>query len=120
MACLREDSKESCFLRAAAIFLDSLDWKALFFHDFRDFRDLEASRLPAGAGMPTVKNLLSTRLKPSSGEHTIFIATCYHKCSSPGSADNTNRETQRPSDFGHWAFVFCGIASRPEKFRYGR
>jgi len=32
--------------------LDSLDWKASFFRGFRDFLDLEAPRLPAGAGMP--------------------------------------------------------------------
>jgi len=115
---VREDSKESCFLRAAAIFLYSLDWKASFFRGFRDFRDLEASRLSAGAGMSEGVCQLQT----GSDKHRVFIATgganiAAHialggiQRSIPGSAEYTNRETQRPSDFGYWAFVFCGVVS---------
>ena len=102
-------------MRAAAIFLDSLDWKALFFGDFRDFLDLGASRLPADAGMPEGVRQLQT----GSDKHRVSIATGGANIAAhiawfgiqrniPGSADYTNRETQRPSDFGHWAFVLWG------------
>ena len=95
-----------------SILLDSLDRKAPFSRNFRGFLDLGVPRLPVGAGMPEGKILLETGLNSSSGKdkvsfatgtgfQPVWIALVGKTRSAPGSGSDTNRETQRLSDFGH-------------------